>query len=403
MTYQPTQEILEKYADVLINFALGGGKGVKKGEVVLLEVPECAKPLLIALQKAVLKAGAHYITNYLPDETARHFYELAEEHHLDFFPEKILKGRVEQIDHLVGILAETNKKELEGIDPKKIMRRAKSHKPYRDWRNEKENEGKFTWVLALYGTEAMAKEAKMSIEEYWQQITEACFLNEKNPVEKNKEIFSKIEKLKQKLDSLKIEKLKIKSKNIDLIVGIGKNRKWMGGSGRNIPSFEIFISPDFRKTEGKISFDQPLYRYGNLISGISLEFKEGKIIKFSAKENENVLKEMIESDEGSRYIGEFSLTDKKFSRIKKFMAETLYDENFGGNFGNMHIAVGSAYKDSYPDEKEIPKISKEKWGEMGYNESIVHSDLVNAEKKEVTAILENGKEILIYKDGEFLI
>ena len=85
------------------------------------------------------------------------------------------------------------------------------------------------------------------------------------------------------------------------------------------------------------------------------------------------------------------------------MAETLFDENFGGEYGNMHIAIGSAYKDSYPDAKEIPKISKEKWLEMGYNDSIVHSDIVNAEKKEVTAFLENGKEVLIYRDGEFVI
>jgi len=85
------------------------------------------------------------------------------------------------------------------------------------------------------------------------------------------------------------------------------------------------------------------------------------------------------------------------------MAETLFDENFGGEFGNMHLAIGSAYKDSYPDEKNISKISREKWKEIGFNESIVHTDIINSEKKEVTAIFEDGKELLIYKDGKFLI
>jgi len=403
MSYIPPQEILEKYADVLVNFALNSGEGVRRGEVVFLEIPECAKPILIPLQKAILKSGAHYITQFLPDDVSRHFYELAEEHQLEFFPDKLLKGKVEQADHSIGILAETNKKELEGINPKKIMQRSKAFKPYKEWREEKENAGNYTWTLALYGTPAMAKEASLSEEAYWQQIINACYLNSENPVDENKKVFARIEELKLKLNSMKIEKIKIKSKDIDLIVGIGKNRKWLGGSGRNIPSFEIFISPDFRKTNGRIFFNQPLYRYGNLISGIYLEFKDGKIIKSGAEKNESVLKEMIGSDEGSNFIGEFSLTDSRFSKINKFMAETLYDENFGGEHGNMHIAIGSAYKDSYPNEKEIPKISKEKWNEMGYNDSIVHSDIINSEKKEVFAILENGKEILIYKDGKFVI
>ena len=403
MSYIPSPEILEKYADVLVNFALNSGKGIQKNEVVLLEIPECAKPILIPLQKAVLKASAHYITQFLPDDVSRHFYELAEAHQIKFFPDKLLKGKVEQADHSIGILAETNKKELEGVDPKKIMQRSKAFKPYKEWREEKENAGKFTWTLALYGTPAMAKEAALSEEEYWNQIIKACYLDSENPVEENKKVFSKIEELKQKLNAMKIEKIKVKSKDIDLVIGIGKNRKWLGGSGRNIPSFEIFISPDFRKTSGRIFFNQPLYRYGNLISGIYLEFENGKIIKATAEKNEKILKEMIDSDEGSHFIGEFSLTDSRFSKINKFMAETLFDENFGGEFGNMHLAIGSAYKDSYPDEKNISKISREKWKEIGFNESIVHTDIINSEKKEVTAIFEDGKELLIYKDGKFLI
>lgn len=399
----PSQEILSKYADVLVNFALNSGKGLQKNEVVFLEIPECAKPILLPLQKAILKAGGHYITNYLADGVARQFYEMAEEHQLEFFPEKFLKGKVEQADHSIGIIAEIDKKELQGIDPKRIMSRSKAFRPYKDWREEKENAGKFTWTLALYGTPQMAKEAKLSEKKYWQQIINACYLDEKDPIKKWKETFEEIERIKEKLNSLKIQKIEIKGENIDLTVGIGKNRNWIGGSGRNIPSFEIFISPDWKKTEGKISFDQPLYRYGNLISGISLEFKNGEISKFSAKEGENILKEMIASDKGSNKIGEFSLTDKRFSKINKFMAETLFDENFGGKYGNMHIALGNAYKDSYPDLKEIPTIKKEQWDEMGYNESIVHSDIVNSEKKEVYAILENEKKILIYKDGRFRV
>ncbi|MDD4785046.1 MAG: aminopeptidase, partial [Candidatus Shapirobacteria bacterium] len=133
--YCPSQKILDKYASVLVNFALNSGQGVKKGEVVFLQVPESAKPLLISLQKTVLKAGAHAIIQYLPDEMSREFFELADDDQLKFFPATFLKGRVKQADHFLMILAETNYHELEGIDPKKIMERNLVFKPYNDWRD----------------------------------------------------------------------------------------------------------------------------------------------------------------------------------------------------------------------------------------------------------------------------
>jgi len=400
MTYVPSKEILDKYADILVNFALNSCEGIKKGEVVMIQVPECAKPLLISLRRAVLKAGGHPIIQYLPDDIQREYYELATEEQLCFFPEKYLKGKIDQAHHYISIIAETDKKELHGIDPKKIMEKSKAFKPYFEWRNEKENKGEFTWTLALYGTEAMAKEANLTLEEYWNQIIKACYLDVENPVEKWKSVTSEIERVKQKLNNLKIKKLKIKSKEIDLIVGIGKNREWMGGSGRNIPSFEVFITPDWRLTEGKIKFNQPLYRYGNLIKGIELEFKEGKVSKVTAEEGEDFLKEMIATENADK-IGEFSLTDSRLSKIDKFMAETLFDENTGGKYGNTHIALGQAYKDSYPGDPS--KITKEQWDEMGYNESVVHTDIISTENREVTAYLEDGIELLIYKDGKFVI
>jgi aminopeptidase len=100
-------------------------------------------------------------------------------------------------------------------------------------------------------------------------------------------------------------------------------------------------------------------------------------------------------------IGEFSLTDVRFSRIDKFMAETLFDENFGGKFGNTHIAVGNAYRDAFPGDPS--KVSKEQWKEMGYNESVVHTDIVSTENRTVTATFEDGTRKVIYKDGKFVI
>ncbi len=398
--YTPSKKVLEKYANVLINFALNSGKGIKKGEVVLLQVPESAKLLLKELRIAVLKSGGFLITQYLPEGLTRDYYEYASEEQLKFFPEKYLRGKIDQVDHIVSVIADTNPFELKGIDPKKIMLSGLTSKSYSDWRNEKESKGKLTWTLGLYGTSEMAKEAKMSLEDYWMQIIKGCYLDEKDPVKKWKETFKKIEILRKKLNKLDIDKIRIEAGGTDLLIGIDKNRMWLGGSGRNIPSYEIFISPDCRRTDGYITFTEPLFRYGNLITGIKLEFKNGKVVKSSATKGEKLLKEMIKT-KGADMIGEFSLTDRRFSKIDKFMAETLFDENVGGKYGNTHIALGNAYKDSY--SKDQSKVGKGEWSKMGYNDSSVHTDIVATSNRKVTATLKNEKQIIIYQDGEFQI
>lgn len=398
--YHPTKKIIEKYADVLVNFALNSGRGIKPQEVVLLQVPESAKPMLLALHRAVLRAKGHPIIQYIPDDMNREFFNFANFEQITFFPAKYLKGKIEEIDHAIMIIADTNKHELEGIDPKLIMEKSKAFKLYMDWRNKKENEGKFTWTLGLYGTKAGADEAKMTEKEYWQEIIKACYLNDKEPVKTWQKISAEIERVKNKLNNLKIKKIRVQSKNTDLFITLGKNRKWMGGGGRNIPSFEVFISPDCRYTEGYIYFNQPLYQYGNLIKDINLEFKAGKVIKAKAGKGEKILKEMIKNN-GADMVGEFSLTDSRLSKITKFMAETLFDENMGGKYGNTHIALGSAYKDSYTGDPN--KVKKTEWVKMGYNESVIHTDIISTENRIVTAYLANEKEIVIYKDGRFLI
>jgi aminopeptidase len=398
--YQPSIKILDKYADVLVNFALNSGRGVRPGEVVFLQVPESSKPFLVSLQKSVLKSGAHAIIQYLPDEISRDFYELASDDQLNFFPTTFLKGRVKQADHFLMVLAETNYHELEGIDPKKIMDRNMAFKPYKDWRDQKENRGKLTWTLGLYPTPAMAKEAHMTLREAWNQIIKACYLNYADPIKKWQRVQRKSNQIIKKLNQLDIVKINIKAKYTDLNITLGQNRQWVGCDGRNIPSFEIFTSPDWRGTNGYIFFDQPLYRQGNLIKNIKLVFKDGLVVESSADFGENYLKELI-NVKNSDKIGEFSLTDKRFSKINKFMAETLYDENFGGSFGNTHIALGSAYKDTYAGK--INKLTDHDWNNLGFNDSAVHTDIISTEDRTITATLKSGKEIILYRFGQFQI
>lgn len=402
MRMKPFNEsILQKYADLLIKFALNSGDGIKKGEIVWIMVPLCAWEFAPYLRRSVLEAGGNPLFGLTwDDQRGRDFYEYGSDEQVGFAPDLYFDGLVNQIDHVVRILAEDDKYRLKGLDPQKVMKGQMALSHFRTRYRDKENQGKLTWVLASYATVAEAKDVGMSLEEYWDQIIKACYLDSEDPVAKYKEIVAEQHRIIAELNAMKIQKVHIESEHVDLWVSIGSNRQWMGGRGRNIPSFEIFTSPDWRGTNGRIRFDVPLYRYGSRISGAEVEFKDGIVVSAYAEEGDDLFKAMIAVDNANK-LGEFSLTDHRMSRIDRFMGQTLYDENFGGRYGNTHVAFGSSYRDAYVGD--VANTTEAQWVEMGFNESPEHTDLFSIEDRNVTAYLEDGSERVVYEDGEFRI
>lgn len=399
--YIPSNEILEKYADVMINFALRNWKWIKKWDVVFVQIPECAKPFYLPLQTAILKAGWQPIFQYIPDWVDRNYYENASEEQLSFSPLKYLQWRIDEITHNLYVVAESDLHELDWIEPSKIMQKIKANKAYREMRNKKERDWKFSWTICMYGTPAMAKEANLSEEEYWDQIIQACYLNEADPVKKWKEVNTMIQQKRDILNEMKIQYVHVVWPDEDLKVKIWSDRSWAAGSGCNIPSFEIFTSPDCRDINWRVRFNQPLYRYGNLIEWIELEFKDWFVTKASAKKNDNILQDMIKI-EGMKQVWEFSLTDARTSKITKFMAETLFDENVGWKYGNTHIALGMWFDECFNWDKaklDDPEFKKSIW----LNTSAEHVDIISTADRTVIATLEDWSERIIYENGMFTI
>jgi aminopeptidase len=406
-SYRPSDEILAKYAELLVKFGLQSrdGKQLKKGAVVQFTVPEVAKPLYFHLQTAILKAGYHPMGTYIPSNDAQYnfaknVYDHANKTQLEFFADKYYKGMIDQADATIYVIADTDPHALAAVAPKKIMQRSSAMKPAKVWRFKKIDAGKMSWTLALYGTDAAAKEAGMSTKAFWDQIINACYLDADNPIAEWKKINQTVQKTAKKLTDLQIRSVHMVGADVDLYVGIGKDRAWRAGGGNNVPSYEVFTSPNFREINGWIKFNQPLLQYGAKIEGIELTFKDGKVIKAKADTNEKLLKALV-ANQGGNQVGEYSLTDGRISRITKFMANTLYDENVGGKFGNSHIALGSAYRDCYIGDPT--KVSDAKWEKIGYNDSIVHSDIVTTTDRTVTATLYDGTERIIYEKGQFTI
>ncbi len=395
-----TEKHLQRYADVLWwGLTTAKKKPFKKEDIVLIRYDGPALGLAEILHAKILVKGLHPVQRINPSTIMeRNFYLLSAGGQLAFLPpgENELMSR---LNGSISLYAPESLTHLSDVDPQKIGKTALAQKALHDIRNQREVGGAFSWTLCVVPTAGLALQAGISLDEYARQVIRACFLNKNDPVAEWQSIYNNARSIKKWLNALDIECLHVESENIDLEVTPGEKRQWIGISGRNIPSFEIFISPDWRGTRGKYHADQPSYRSGNRVEGVRLEFDGGQAVKVSAEAGENFLRQQLQMDTGANKVGEFSLTDKRFSRIDRFMANTLFDENFGGKYGNCHIALGSSYSNSYAgDSRRLNRALKQK---LGFNESALHWDLVNTEKKRVTAHLKSGKTLTIYENGRF--
>jgi aminopeptidase len=341
----------------------------------------------------------HPVQRMLPTPIMeRQFFKSANDQQLKFQ----IPGESELYSNLNGSIflnAPESLTHLSSIEPEKIGRSLVSQKYLRDITNHRESMGSLSWTLCIYPTQALADAAGITMDRYCRQITKACFLDEPDPVSKWEEIFHDAGQIKEWLNSLDLKYIKVESEHIDLKITLGDYRKWVGISGRNIPSFEIFTSPDWRGTHGVYFADQPSYRNGNYVKNVRLEFNHGILVDVSADQGQAFLKKQLALDDGAGKIGEFSLTDQRFSRIDQFMANTLFDENFGGAHGNCHLAMGSSYENTFSQDRA--KLTHEQKIALGFNDSALHWDLVNTQNKRVIATLSSGKSVTIYDNGKF--
>jgi len=396
--YTPSDEILQKYSHVLVNFALWSWIWVKNGQVVYIQIPQSAEAFLPFLYEAVLWAWCHPIVDLVPTYLQKVFYDKASDEQLNRIPTETLLWRLQDIDHKICIISHEDKYLLEEISPDKILIRETAFKHIKKSLIEKEVNGEFTWTMWLYGTESMAQEAGITIETYREQIIEACFLNDENPINKRKETYESLDMIMNHLNSLSVDYLQVIGQDVDLKIWIGKHRKRLTWSGRNMPSFEVFISPDCRITEGWIRCNQPLYIQWKMLTGIELKFLNGLLVDSRATQHEDVLSEIV-AIWWMNKIWEFSLTDARLSKITKFMWETLYDENMWGEYGNTHIALWDSFKQSYPWDPN--SVNQNQWDDRWYNESSLHIDLVSTSDRTVVATMTDWSQQIVYQHGRF--
>jgi len=394
------ERYLERYADVLLWGLKTARRGrFLKGNVILIQYDPAALRLAEILYGKILAAGMNPIQRMvLTVCMERSFFGKSGGRQLVFQPpgEKELCGN---LHGRICLHAPDSLTHLKDVDPTRIGKVLVARKPLRDILDKREQEGSYGWTLCTLPTAELAAQARTTPEIYAEQIIRACYLDRKDPAGKWEEIRRDATAIKKWLDGLKAAFFHVESAHCDLRIRPGEQRRWVGVSGHNIPSFELFISPDWRGAEGTYYANLPSYRSGNYVEGVKLTFDRGNAVEIRAETGEEFTVRQLAMDRGAKRIGEFSLTDRRFSRIDRFMADTLFDENFGGEHGNCHIAVGASYTDTYAGNPATMNGALKR--KLGFNDSALHWDLVNTEAKTVTAHGSTGKRVVIYENGRF--
>lgn len=395
-----TEKHLENYADVLWwGLTTARGKRFRKGDLVQIRFHSNALRLAEILHRKLIEKGLQPIVRLARTvDMESSFYHLASRRQLTFIPpgEKHLSQR---LNGSIFLNAPESLTHLRTAAPERIAVAALAAHPLRTLLEAREACGEYAWTLCMLPTPALAHHAGLSLVQYTRQVVNACFLEAAEPVSEWQRIHRRAGVIKRWLDRLPVVTVQVESASTDLIIPLGPRRRWAGVSGRNIPSFELFVSPDWRGVRGVYAADQPSFRNGNTVRGVRLEFRDGRLVRSAAAEGGRFLKQQLAMDAGASRVGEFSLTDRRFSRITRFMANTLFDENYGGRFGNCHLALGSSYANTYAgDPRRLSPATKER---LGFNQSALHWDFVNTEKKRVTAVLSDGTRKVIYENGEF--
>ncbi|HAU89661.1 MAG TPA: aminopeptidase [Elusimicrobia bacterium] len=391
---------LEKYADTLVwGLMTARTKPFKKYDNVLLRCDLEARELGELVHRKLVQRRFNVVVNFLPSPAIeKDFYQFSDDRQRAFLSPWD-KEMYNNLNGYVFIHAPASLTHLKDIDTKRQSQVAIARKPLFAIRNKREENGQFAWTLCTYPTQELAKQARLSVKEYAAQIAKACYLNETDPTRKWNQVYKQVTAIKKWLLGLNMDVIRTESASMDFEVTLGEKRRFLGISGHNIPSFEIFTSPDWRGTRGTYYANLPAFRGGNYVEKIKLEFKDGRAIKISAAAGGDYVKKIMATDPGASQLGEYSLTDKRFSKIDRFMADTLFDENHGGKHGNCHVAIGNSYTDTFTGNPA--KLTKETKARLGYNDSAVHWDLINTEDKKVTATLKSGKKVTLYEKGQF--
>jgi len=325
--------------------------GIKEGETCLIEGSIAGAPLIAAVYEQVLEAGGlPALTVSLQGQLATYFKQ-ASDAQLEWVS-PIAEWGAKEADCRIAVSAETNTRELSGVDPQRQVKRRTATQHLSEAVMRRTAEGTHRWVYTLFPTDAYAADAEMSTAEFEDFYYHACLADDPDPLRAWERVSEECRRLADWIEGH--EEVRIIAPGTDIRLGIAE-RKFIPADGkRNMPDGEFFTAPIEDAVEGEASFHLPAMVGGREVAGIRLRFESGKVVEASAERGEEYLHSLLDTDDGARRLGELGIGTNY--GITRGTRDVLLDEKIGGT---IHMALGAAYPEC-----------------GGTNRSAVHTDLV---------------------------
>lgn len=407
------QETLKKYAHTLLKY----GVNLQEDQTLVISVDVENKDFAVIVTEEAYELGAkEVVLNWRCSPIARqrllHANESVLEKPANWIPE-FYKQYIDEKAAFLSLIS-ANPKALEGIPTDRISLQSRNLNKVLSFYHTAIMNSSVTWCVAsvptvlwanLLGYEGTDEE---KINQLWATLLKLCRIEGVEPKDTYRHHMAKLRHRCEALNKLDLKSLRYTCENgTDLLLELPEGHIWLGGEesskdgtifNANIPTEEVFSAPQYNGVNGVVHSTKPLIYHGNTISDFSFTFKEGKIVEYTAKEGYEVLKELVETDEGSHYLGEVALVDhfSPISQSNQIFYETLFDEN-----ASCHLAIGASYPTCL---KNSDGLSEEELKERGLNHSLTHVDfMIGHEHMNIKGYTRDGQAVDIMIDGRLQV
>lgn len=409
------QPALEQKLDQLAQVAIHVGLGLKAGQELVMTAPIEALPLVRRITEHAYRAGASLVTTlYNDDEAALMRYRFAPDESFDHAAKWLYDGMGAAFKSGAARLAITgaNPLLLANEDPDKVGRANRAvSKAYRP-ALELITRHAINWTIVATATPAWAAAMfpddppETALAKLWNAIFETSRINTDDPVAAWKKHDADLQKRAAFLNEKRYSALHYRGPGTDFRLGLADDHLWMGGGTTaanglycipNIPTEEVFTTPHKDRADGTVTASKPLSHQGTMIEGIQVRFEHGRIVEARATRGQEVLQNLIGTDEGARRLGEVALVphSSPIAHSGLTFFNTLFDENAAS-----HIALGQAYTSCVRDGD---KLTPEQLAAKGANDSLIHVDwMIGSDKLDIDAITASNTVEPLMRSGEWV-
>lgn len=400
--------------DKLAEAAVKVGLGLKAGQDLFLTAPAAALPLVRRIAEHAYRAGAGLVTPILSDEEVTlSRYKYAPEESFDRAPNWLYDGVAKAFDANTARLAIVgdNPMLLSGEDPAKVSRASKANSIAYQPALEKIAGFDINWNIVAYPGTSWAKQVfpdepeDVAVSKLAEAIFAASRIDNVDPVAAWATHNAELRRRSGWLNDQRFHALHYRGPGTDLTIGLADNHEWQGGASTakngivcnpNIPTEEVFTTPHAARVEGYVASTKPLSYQGTLIDNIAVRFEAGRIVEAKASRGESVLIKVLDTDEGSRRLGEVALVphSSPISKSGLLFFNTLFDENAA-----CHVALGQCYSKCFLGGD---KITPEQVAAQGGNKSFIHIDwMIGSDKIDIDGVHADGRRVPVFRKGEW--